>query len=70
MDVALEGLLEEEVRKEQVMIHPHDAEEILQCALNLVPVCTGSGMAKIALLEESKSKAEVCVCCCCTRNET
>lgn len=50
--------------------HPRNAGEILQCALNLVPVCTESGMAKIALLGESKSKVEVCVCCCCTRNET
>ena len=52
------------------MIHPRDAEEILQYALNLVPVCTESGLAKIALLGESKSKVEVCVCCCCTRNKT
>lgn len=52
------------------LIHPRDAEEILQYALNLVPVCTESGMAKIALLGESKSKVEVCICCCCTRNET
>lgn len=52
------------------VIHPCDAEEILQYALNLVPVCTESGMANIALLGESESKVEVCVCCCCTRNET
>lgn len=52
------------------VIHPRDAEEILRYALNLVPVCTESGMAKIALLGESKSKVEVCVCCCCIRNET
>lgn len=52
------------------VIHPRDAEEILQYALNLVPVCTKSGMANIALLGESESKVEVCVCCCCTRNET
>lgn len=40
------------------MIHPYDAEEILQYTLNLIPVCTESGMAITALLVESKSKVK------------